>query len=112
MPEFEDNSILGDSIYQHINFEGREGGHGPVDMKMFEQDDYLHSDENGTVLGLIRNGFTFSQLQTHNLDVDPWKMGWRKWNQLPPSTSMVMTRFMAESRCTTAFQEVSRTNQC
>ena len=47
MPEFEDNSILGDSIYQHINFEGREGGNGPVDMKMFEQEDYLHSDENG-----------------------------------------------------------------
>lgn len=47
MPEFEDNSILGDSIYQHINFEGREAGHGPVDMKMFEQDDSLHSDENG-----------------------------------------------------------------
>ena len=48
MPEFEDNSILGDSIYQHINFDGREvGHHGPVDMKMFEQDDFLHSDENG-----------------------------------------------------------------
>ena len=48
MPEFEDNSILGDSIYQHINFEGREvAHHGPVDMKMFEQDEYLHSDENG-----------------------------------------------------------------
>ena len=47
MPEFEDNSILGDSIYQHINFDGRDIGHGPVDMKMFEQDDYLQSDENG-----------------------------------------------------------------
>jgi hypothetical protein len=53
MPEFEDNSILGDSIYQHINFEGREHGHGPVDMKMFEQDDYLHSDENGISFGFI-----------------------------------------------------------
>jgi len=51
MPEFEDNSILGDSIYQHINFEGREGGNGPVDMKMFEQEDYLQSDENDTHSG-------------------------------------------------------------
>ena len=112
MPEFEDNSILGDSIYQHINFEGREHGHGPVDMKMFEQDDYLHNDENGISFGFNPVDILILKLQTHNLDVDLWKMGWRKWIQFPPSTSSVMTRCMAESRCTTASQEVSRTNQC
>ena len=36
MPE-EDNSILGDSVYQHLRYEQRETNNHPVDLKMFEQ---------------------------------------------------------------------------
>ena len=36
MPE-EDNSILGDSVYQHLRYEQREPNNHPVDLKMFEQ---------------------------------------------------------------------------
>ena len=39
MPEFEDGSILGESVYQRIAFEEREAETGPIDMKMFEQTD-------------------------------------------------------------------------
>merc|ERR1712018_23610 len=42
MPE-EDNSILGDSVYQHLRYEQRETNNHPVDMKMFEQQEqYQH----------------------------------------------------------------------
>ena len=36
MPE-EDNSILGDSVYQHLRYEERDTNNQPVDLKMFEQ---------------------------------------------------------------------------
>ena len=36
MPE-EDNSILGESVYQHLRYEERETNNQPVDLKMFEQ---------------------------------------------------------------------------
>ena len=42
MPE-EDNSILGDSVYQHLRYEQRETNNHPVDLKMFEQQEqYQH----------------------------------------------------------------------
>jgi len=48
MPEFEDNSILGESLYQHVNNSGRtyNADRGPVDLSMFEQDFPPSSDEN------------------------------------------------------------------
>ena len=36
MPE-DDNSILGESVYQHLRYEERDSNHQPVDLKMFEQ---------------------------------------------------------------------------
>ena len=45
MPE-EDNSILGDSVYQHLRYEQRETNNHPVDLKMFEQQQqYQHRQE-------------------------------------------------------------------
>ena len=45
MPE-EDNSILGDSVYQHLRYEQREPNNHPVDLKMFEQQQqYGHRQE-------------------------------------------------------------------
>ena len=44
MPEFEDNSILGDSVYQHLQFQEREGRTSQVDMKMFEQQQQLQGE--------------------------------------------------------------------
>ena len=45
MPE-EDNSILGDSVYQHLRYEQREPNNHPVDLKMFEQhQQYQHRQE-------------------------------------------------------------------
>ena len=51
MPEFEDNSILGESIYHAVQFGpgGRGGGHGEegegrVNMKMFEQDPHINNN--------------------------------------------------------------------
>ena len=47
MPE-EDNSILGDSVYQHLRYEQRETNNHPVDLKMFEQQQqqqYQHRPE-------------------------------------------------------------------
>ena len=51
MPEFEDNSILGESIYHAVQFGpgGRGGGNGEegegrVNMKMFEQDPHINNN--------------------------------------------------------------------
>ena len=36
MPEFEDGSILGESVYQRIGFEEGLAERGPIDMRMFD----------------------------------------------------------------------------
>ena len=41
MPEFEDNSILGEDIYHAVQFDGRQHTAGRVNMKMFEVEPYI-----------------------------------------------------------------------
>ena len=61
MPEFEDNSILGESIYHAVQFGpgGRghgEEGDGRLNMKMFEQEPHnnnIDSEDRGENLAIL-----------------------------------------------------------
>ena len=44
MPEYDDSSILGESVYQHIPGDNRDMDNAPVDMKMFEHHYEINND--------------------------------------------------------------------
>jgi len=67
MPEFEDNSILGESIYHAVEFQGRDMASGPVNMKMFETEPEDSSDDHEFE---TNSGFDTDTVRSHTREMD------------------------------------------